>query len=98
MQLLVFSQKVIEEAELCLKDLQQSKPEAVDYLDECSCAQNAVEHAFTAYTDLLEDLRGASETQLKSYLEVRNAHACDLKRLRQQIDDLLLVKPIPNAA
>jgi hypothetical protein len=90
-------QKVVEEAKLCLKDLQEATAGAVDYMDECSCARNAVQHAFTAYADLLEDLRRANETQLKSYLEVRNAHACDLKQLRRQLDEILLEKPVQKA-
>ncbi|KAG7340515.1 hypothetical protein IV203_024058 [Nitzschia inconspicua] len=91
--------KVYDEAESCLNDLQEITPEAEDYLDECSCARGAVEHAFTAYVDLLEDLRRANESQLDAYLEVRNAHAHNLKGLRRKLDELLMVKPpFRNAA
>ncbi len=86
-------QKVFDEAESCLKDLEEATPGAEDYLDECSCANNAVNHAFTAYVDLLEDLRRANPQQLDSYSQVRNAHACNLKRLRQKLDEILVLSP-----
>ena len=82
---------MFEEAELCLIDLQDATG-AEDYAEECACARGAVENAFTAYVDLLEDLRRANEEQLQSYSEVRNSNACNLKRLRQQLDALLVTQ------
>jgi hypothetical protein len=75
---------------LCLIDLKDATG-GDDYADECQCAKAAVETAFTAYVDLLEDLRRANENQLLCYSEVRNSNACNLKRLRQQLDELLVV-------
>lgn len=75
---------------MCLIDLKDAAG-GDDYADECQCAKGAVENAFTAYVDLLEDLRRANEEQLQCYSEVRNSNACNLKRLRQQLDELLVV-------
>jgi hypothetical protein len=89
---------VFEEAKLCIQDLQEATPDQDDYADECLCAQGAVDNAFTSYVDLLEDLRRANEAQLDSYREVRNAHACNLKRLRQELDGVLSAPPPGKAA
>jgi len=86
-----YYKKVFDEAKLCLQDLREATPGAEDYVDECSCAKGAVNNAFTAYVDLLEDLRRANEEQLQDYREARNTHACNLKRLRQELDDVLMV-------
>jgi hypothetical protein len=82
-------QKVFEEAELCLSDLHEAVPGTEDYIEECACAKGAVNNAFTAYVDLLEDLRRANPEQLQSYSEVRNTNACNLKRLRQELDEAI---------
>jgi hypothetical protein len=84
-----FLQKVFEEAELCLEDLREVSPGTDDYDDECICANGAVNNAFTAYVDLLEDLRRANSEQLQDYNEVRNSYACNLKRLRQELDEIM---------
>jgi hypothetical protein len=84
-------QKVYREAELCLIDLQDAAG-ADQFADECSCAKGAVDNAFTAYVDLLEDLRRANEEQLQRYSEDRNSIACNLKRLRQRLDELLVAQ------
>ena len=76
---------------MCLIDLQEAEG-GEHYADECQCAKGAVENAFTAYVDLLEDLRRANEEQLQCYSEVRNSNACNLKRLRQQLDELLVAQ------
>lgn len=86
-------QKVFEEAELCLKDLRDTLFEADDeqYLEECSCAEGALNNAFTAYIDLLEDMRRASEDQMLVYSEERNTNACNLKSLRKELDQIIEV-------
>lgn len=93
-----YYKNVFEEAKLCIKDLQEATPADECYADECACAQGAVENAFTAYVDLLEDLRRANEEQLDSYREVRNAHAFNLKSLRQELDEVLSVPPPSKVA
>ena len=80
---------VYAEAALCLKDLREATPGDDDYDEECICAQAAVENAFKAYVDLLEDLRNATEEQLDRYRELRNSQACNLRLLRQELDKLL---------
>lgn len=90
---LQYFQKMFEEAELCLKDLRDTLFEADDerYLEECSCAEGALNNAFTAYIDLLEDMRRASEDQMLVYSEERNTNACNLKRLRKELDQIIEV-------
>lgn len=88
-----YLQKVFEEAELCLSDLRETLFEADDkqYREETKCAEGAVNNAFTAYIDLLEDLRRSSEEQLSAYSEVRNNNACNLRRLRSELDKIIEV-------
>ena len=87
------SQKVFEEAELCLSDLRETLFEVDDeqYREECNCAEGALNNAFTAYIDLLEDFRRSSEEQLQAYSEERNTNANNLKRLRRELDQIIEV-------
>ncbi len=96
----ISSQKVFEEAELCLSDLRDTLFEAdyEQYLEECSCAEGALNNAFTAYVDLLEDMRRSSEEQLLAYSEERNTNACNLKRLRKELDKIISVANDRNDA
>mmetsp|Transcript_4159 Transcript_4159/g.9392 ORF Transcript_4159/g.9392 Transcript_4159/m.9392 type:complete len:226 (+) Transcript_4159:374-1051(+) len=88
-----YFKKVFEEAELCLSDLRETLFEADDeqYREEIKCAEGAVNNAFTAYIDLLEDLRSSSEEQLSAFSEVRNNNACNLRRLRNELDKIIEV-------
>ena len=84
---------MFDEAESCLSDLRETLFEVDDeqYIEECSCAQGAVNNAFTAYMDLLEDLRTCNEEQLQAYSEERNTNAGNLKRLRKELDQIIEV-------
>lgn len=88
-----YYQKVFEEAESCLSDLRETLFEVDNeqYIEECSCAEGAVNNAFTAYMDLLEDLRKSNEEQLQAYSEERNTNAGNLKRLRKELDQIIEV-------
>ncbi|KAL3917787.1 MAG: hypothetical protein SGILL_004543 [Bacillariaceae sp.] len=90
--------KVYLEAKSCIIDLQEATPGDDYYAEECLCSKGAVDNAFKAYVDLLEDLRRANEEQLDSYREVRNAHACNLKLLRQELDEVLSTPPPSKVA
>jgi len=92
--------KVFEEAELCLSDLRETLFEADDkqYREESNCAEGAVDNAFTAYVDLLEDLRRSTDEQLHSYSEIRNTNAGNLKRLRKELDSIIEVAENRNLA
>ena len=57
-----------------------------DIEEERQCASAAVESAFSAYVELLEDLRHANDEQLEIYNEERLQNATNLKNLRQQLD------------
>jgi len=95
-----YYKKVFEEAELCLSDLRETLFEADDeqYREESNCAEGAVDNAFTAYVDLLEDLRRSSDEQLHAYNEIRNTNACNLKRLRKELDSIIEVAENRNLA
>lgn len=88
-----YFRKVFEEAELCLSDLRETLFEADDeqYIEECSCAEGALNNAFTSYIDLLEDFRRSTEEQLLAYSEERNTSAGNLKRLRKELDQIIQV-------
>ena len=60
--------------------------------EDTHCAQNAVDAAFTAYLDLLEDLQQrATPEQLNSVSESRQAYANTLKQLRADVDALVVL-------
>jgi len=84
---------VFEEAELCLSDLRETLFEVDNeqYIEECSCAEGALNNAFTAYMELLEDLRRSNEEQLRAYSEERNTNAFNLKRLRKELANIVEV-------
>lgn len=90
---LSYFQKVFKEAELCMSDLRETLFEMDDeqYLEECSCAEGALNNAFTAYIDLLEDFRRSTEEQLHAYSEERNTNANNLKRLRKKLVQIIEV-------
>jgi len=92
--------KVFEEAELCLSDLRETLFEADDkqYREESNCAESAVDNAFTAYVDLLEDLRRSTDEQLHAYNEIRSTNAGNLKRLRKELDSVIEVAENRNLA
>merc|ERR1712238_133726 len=92
--------KVFEEAELCLSDLRETLFEADDkqYREESNCAESAVDNAFTAYVDLLEDLRRSTDEQLRAYIEIRSTNAGNLKRLRKELDSVIEVAENRNLA
>jgi len=66
---------------------EESSPEG--FQQELECASGAVQSAFTAYVDLLEDLRRANEEQLATYNDERLEHATNLKQLRQDLDQIV---------
>lgn len=74
-----------------MSDLRETLFEADDeqYNEECSCAEGALNNAFTAYIDLLEDLQRCSEEQHSTFIEERNTNANKLKRLRRELDQIL---------
>jgi hypothetical protein len=60
--------------------------EAGDNFDEeFLCASGAVENAFSAYVELLEDLRRANDEQLTVYRDERLLNASNLKKLRREM-------------
>lgn len=91
---------VFEEAESCLSDLRETLFEVDDtqYREECSCAEGAVDNAFTMYVDLLEDLRRTNHEQLRAFNEIRKLNASNLKRLRKELDSIIAVAENRNLA
>jgi hypothetical protein len=80
-------QSFYEEAELCIADLKEAAGDSFE--EEFQCASGAVQNSFTAYVDLLEDLRHANEEQLQVYNDERLQNATNLKKLRQQLDEIV---------
>lgn len=76
-------QNVFKEAELCIADLREAPVDQIE--EESLCATGAVNNAFIAYIELLDDLRQANDEQLKTYHDARFENANNLKRLRQEL-------------
>lgn len=80
-------ESVFKEAELCIADLREASGDERE--EEFLCASGAIDNAFQAYLDLLDDLRCANEGQLEAYQDARHANASNLKRLRQQVSEIM---------
>lgn len=85
--LLPCPQSKFKEAELCIADLEEATMEEKEA--EGECARTAVDNAFRAYLDWLEDLRMASAEQLTMYQDARVEHVTNLKKLRQELAKIL---------
>jgi hypothetical protein len=68
--------------------IQDCSTEMENIEEESMQASEAVEEAFAAYVDLLDDLRSASAEQRQNYGEMSLASATSLKLLRQELDAL----------
>ena len=56
--------------------------------EESQTARDAVQAAFVNYVELLEDLRRASDKQLRMYNDARLENANNIKVLLQQLDGI----------
>ena len=80
-------ERVFKEAELCIADLRGASGDERE--EEYLCATGAVNNAFQAYLDLLDDLRVANDEQLKAYQDTRQVNASNLKKLRQEVEEIM---------
>jgi hypothetical protein len=80
-------QSLLQEAESCIADLRDATPDQQD--EEFTCANGAVDTAFEAYVDLLDDLRMANEDQLRAYQVVRDDNAKKFMRLRRELAEIM---------
>lgn len=82
------SQALFDEANACIADCEEVKTaEALE--EEGKLASEAVNSAFAAYIDVLEDLRRADDKQEKFYRDVREQSATRLKLLRRELDGIV---------
>ena len=77
----------MQEAESCIVDLKEATLDQRD--EEFVCASGAVDTAFEAYVDLLDDLRMANEEQLKAYQEARDKNARKFMSLRRELAEIM---------
>jgi hypothetical protein len=76
-------QNLYEEARLCIADCREAVGEQFD--EERNSAKTAVDNAFGAFVEILEDLRHAREDQLLRYNDARLQNANNLKMLRKEL-------------
>lgn len=81
------SQALFDEANACIADCEEAAAESLH--EEGNTAKEAVDQAFAAYIDLLEDLRRANDTQEDYYRDVREQNATRLKLLRRELDAIM---------
>lgn len=84
---LTTSQSLVVESQSCIADCEEAPPE--NLAEEAKAASDAVDRAFAAYIDLLEDLRRADQTQENQYREIREQTTTQLKLLRRELDAIL---------
>jgi hypothetical protein len=78
---------LVKEAHLCIADCEDCA--SADIRDEESkAAAMAVEEAFSAYIDLLDDFRRANEEQLKRFNDERMQSAAVIKHLRMELHNV----------
>lgn len=80
-------QALFDESQSCIADCEEAPPE--NHAEEAKAASDAVDRAFAAYIDLLEDLRRADQTQENKFRDVREQNATRLKLLRRELDAIL---------
>lgn len=86
--ILLSLQALFDEANKCIADCEEANSaEAVQ--EEGKLASEAVDQAFAAFIDLLEDLRRANDTQKEYYRDVREQSANRLKLLRRELDGIV---------
>lgn len=80
-------QALFDESQSCIADCEEAPPE--NQAEEARAASDAVDRAFAAYIDLLEDLRRADQTQENKFRDVRERNTTRLKLLRRELDAIL---------
>jgi hypothetical protein len=79
----------LKEAKLCIADCEESRLHD-GFLEESTQASEAVEDAYAAYLDMLDDFRACQEEDLTSQFgSVRDGSATELKALRKELDKIL---------
>ena len=83
-------QSLLNEARLCIADCEESKLVGdQDLQEETAQAAEAVEDAFAAYLDMLEEFQGCDEDLRKRFADVRDESTSQLKSLRNELDQIL---------
>ena len=78
---------MVKEAHLCIADCEDCT--AADIREEESkVAEAAVDGAFSAFVDLLDDFRRATDEQLQRFSDDRMQSANLLKHLREELDNI----------
>ena len=76
--------------------LQDCSTEMDNMVEESIQANEAVEGAFAAYMDLLDDLRAANADQRQLYGDMSLSSAMSLKLLRQELDKIQAIHQKEN--
>ena len=83
-------QSLLNEARLCIADCVESKRVGDKGLEEETAqASEAVDDAFAAYLDMLEEFQGCDEELRKRFADVRDESTSQLKSLRNELDQIL---------
>ncbi len=80
----------MNEARLCIADCEESKRVGDEDLEEETAqAAEAVDDAFAAYLDMLEEFQGCDEELRKQFADARDESTSQLKSLRNELDQIL---------
>ena len=75
---------------MCIADCEESKVTGGEELQqEAVQASKAVDDAFAAYLDLLEEFQGCDEDLRKRFADEREENTVQLKALRNELDQIL---------
>ena len=75
---------------MCIADCEESKVAGGEELqEEAAQASKAVDDAFAAYLDMLEDFQGCDEELRKRFSDEREESTVQLKALRNELDQIL---------
>uniref|UniRef100_A0A7S1CWG0 Uncharacterized protein n=1 Tax=Cyclophora tenuis TaxID=216820 RepID=A0A7S1CWG0_CYCTE len=81
-------QNTIREARLSIVDCKEMAPTAMSFVEETKDAADAVDNAFAAYADLLDELRGADMEHQSKYNALRQGICETVKGLRRELGEL----------
>ena len=82
------TQNMIHEARLCIADCEEVHADGASFLEETKHATDAVDNAFAAYSELLDELRSCTAEQQRRHAAARNSVCTNMKALRHDLCQL----------
>jgi hypothetical protein len=81
---------LLKDAKLCIVDCKESESAgAREHQEETAQATEAVDKAYAAYLELLEEFQGCDDDLRKRFSQQRELCTTELKALRKELDQII---------